>query len=366
VRIHTDAGEEGQVDFGYAGYTLDNAGKRRKTWIFNMKLSYSRYDYYEKVYDQKVVTFIRCHQRAFEFFKGVPKTVRIDNLKAAVLEANFYEPRFQRVYKQFSEHYQFEIIPCRIYRPNDKGKVESGIKYVKNNFFAGRKFKNEDDLNQQLKEWVKQKCNVRIHGTTKKIPQEVFLAQEKEKLISLPESRFKIAEVGLRKVYHDCHIFVESNYYSVPFDFVGCNVDIELSQNVLKIFYEHSLIAVHERLKGKGEFRTNPSHYPKYKVMTEKEYQSKYQKQMIDLGNYAQQIFPIIVKEQPHHWARTVQGILSLSKKYSKEIVDLACKRAISFNVYKYQVIKNICSNASYKLPIESETEVAYYEFPKN
>ena len=132
MRIHTKPAEEAQVDFGYAGYTLDNSGKRRKTWVFNMRLSYSRLDYYEKVYDQKVETFIHCHINAFNYFKGVPEIVKIDNLKAAILEANFYEPIFQSQYKNFAIHYGFKPLPCRVYTPNDKGKVEAGIKYVKN------------------------------------------------------------------------------------------------------------------------------------------------------------------------------------------------------------------------------------------
>ena len=92
IRMHSAPGEEAQVDFGYVGYTLDNNMRRRKTWIFNMQLSYSRMSYYEKTYDQKVETFINCHINAFKYFGGIPQTVKIDNLKAAILEANFYEP----------------------------------------------------------------------------------------------------------------------------------------------------------------------------------------------------------------------------------------------------------------------------------
>ncbi len=134
VRIHTKPAEEAQVDFGYAGYTLDDTCKRRKTWVFNMKMSYSRLDFYKKVYNQRVETFIECHEEAFKYFGGTPECVRIDNLKAAILNANFYEPVYQRLYKNFADHYGFQIIPCRTYHPNDKGKVESGIKYVKGNF----------------------------------------------------------------------------------------------------------------------------------------------------------------------------------------------------------------------------------------
>ena len=176
IRFHTKAGEEAQVDFGYVGLTPDNFGKKRKTWVFNMRLSYSRYDYYEKVYDQKVETFIQCHINAFRFYNGCPEYIKIDNLKAAILEANFYEPTYQRLYKQFADYYGVKIIPCRVRNPQEKGKTESGIKYVKNNFFRGRKFINGDDVDRRLYNWVIGTCNTRIHGTTRKVPQEVFEA----------------------------------------------------------------------------------------------------------------------------------------------------------------------------------------------
>ena len=178
VHIHTEPGEEAQVDFGYTGRTPDNNGKLRKTWVFNMRLSYSRLDYYEKVYDQKVETFIQCHINAFESFQGVPDSVRIDNLKAAILEANFYEPIYQKVYQDFANYYGFKSIPCRIYKPNDKGKVESGIKYVKSNFFKGRSFTSGNDCDNQLRQWNR-KANLRIHGTTRKVPREIFEQEEK-------------------------------------------------------------------------------------------------------------------------------------------------------------------------------------------
>ena len=128
VRFHTKAGEEAQVDFGYVGLLPSKNGKKVKAWVFNMRLSYSRLDYYEIVNDQKVETFLMCHINAFRNFGGVPKLVKIDNLKAAILEANFYEPVYQRAYKAMSGHYGYEIIPCRVRKPQEKGKVEAGIK----------------------------------------------------------------------------------------------------------------------------------------------------------------------------------------------------------------------------------------------
>ena len=362
IRIHTKPGEETQVDFGYVGYTIDNAGKRRKTWVFNMKMSYSRLDFYKKVYNQKVETFIECHLDAFKYFRGVPEYVRIDNLKAAILKANFYEPVYQRLYKNFADHYGFRIIPCRTYHPNDKGKVESGIKYVKNNFFAGRTFLSRNDLDQKLFKWQENTCNTRIHGTTRKIPREVFDSEEKSLLRGLPKDDFKMIEGGSRKVYHDCHIFVKRNYYSVPFEYIGKEIEIELSKTLLKVYYNNKEIAVHPRILGEGQFSTVNSHYPKYKMYSDTEYQERYQVKMADIGKYAEQLFLAIVEKQPRDWSRPICGILSLIKKYPKKIVNLACKRALAFNVYKYQTVKNICSNGSYVLPLEFNIEEVEYE----
>jgi len=366
VRIQTLPGEEAQVDFGYVGLTIDNNGKKRKTWVFNMRLSYSRFDYYQKIYDQRVETFIQCHINAFMYFGGVSETVRIDNLKAAILQANFYEPIYQRLYSNFADHYGFKIIPCRIYRPNDKGKVESGIKYVKCNFFLGRSFKNGDDLDNQLRYWLDNTCNQRIHGTTRKVPKEVFEAEEKPKLKPLPIEEFKMSQVGSRKVYHDCHVFIDYSYYSVPFEYVGKEVDIDMSKELVRIFYQTKEIAVHPRLREKGKFQTNVNHYPKYKRFSNTEYQEMYQAKMADIGPYAEQIFFMILQKHPQDWYRTVQGILSLIRSYSKEIVNLACKRAIAFGVCQYQVIKRICYNGSYNLPVEfNHEEINDYEYVK-
>jgi len=357
IRIHTKPGEEAQVDFGYVGYTLDNSMRRRKTWVFNMRLSYSRLDYYEKVYDQKVETFINCHINAFNYFKGVPKTIKIDNLKAAILEANFYEPIFQAQYLNFANYYGFKPLPCRIYKPNDKGKVESGIKYIKNNFFLGRKFKDSTDLDRQLKNWLN-KANKRVHGTTKKIPIEIFEKEEKNQLLSLKIEEFKLAKTGIRKVCHDCHIFVNYNYYSVPFEYVGKYVEIEITKTLLKIFYNLKEIAVHPICDDKGIFITNENHYPKYKRISETEYQEKYQIKMRNLGPFSEQLFFMILQNKKGNWIRPVQGILSLEKRYSKEIVELACKRAMSFQVCDYKLIKNICEKGCYIMPLEFEVSV--------
>lgn len=352
MRVHTPCGQEAQVDFGYVGKTKDDAGKLRKTWVFNMRLSYSRADYFEKVYDQKTETFITCHINAFDFFGGTPEVVKIDNLKAAILEANFYEPIYQRMYKDFADYYGFKPLPCRVYHPNDKGKTESGIKYVKGNFFKGRSFESGSDLSKKLSEWTN-KANMRVHGTTRKIPWEVFLQEEKATLKPLPVCPYHLVTVGTRVVYHDCHIFVDYNYYSVPYEYVGKEVDIELSAHVVKVYHQGTQIALHARRAGRGRFSTDPSHYPLHKHVSQTTHQEEYRKKMADIGTDAEKLFFLILHEQKAYWGNPVKGILSLTKRYPRDIVEKACARALVYGAYHYHMVKGICEKGTYVLPLE-------------
>jgi transposase len=358
VRFHTKPGEEAQIDFGYVGMQPNPEGSKKKAWIFNMRLSYSRYDYYEVVFDQTVTTFIQAHIHAFRHYGGLPSIVKIDNLKAAILEANFYEDTYQETYKKFSEHYGCGIVPCRVRKPKEKGKVEAGIKFVKNNFFAGRKFNSYQELTVSLSEWTKKK-NQRIHGTTKKVPEELFTQEERPKLKSLPLVDFVIPEVIRRKVYNDCHVVFNHNYYSVPYEYVGKTINLQQDDKLLHMYYQNKQIAVHTKSSEKGEFITNQSHYPKYKHFTVESpvYRALYSEKMKAIGNYAEKIFNLLLIDQPYHWYKTTKGILSLQKSYANEIIEAACERALSFKITSYSKIKNICKTGSYNLPIEKYEE---------
>lgn len=167
------AGSEIQVDFGYAGYLIKD-DRKVKAWIFAATLSHSRYAYYELVTNQSVKTFMSCHINAFEFFGGAPKMVKIDNLRAGVLKANFYEPQIQKQYADMLLFYGCLPIVCDPYYPQEKGKVESGVKYAKNNFIKSLSTKDFYRVQSLLRDWVNNTCNTRIHGTTRKIPKEVF------------------------------------------------------------------------------------------------------------------------------------------------------------------------------------------------
>lgn len=171
VRVEREPGEEGQVDFGYAGEMLDeSSGKWRKTWAFVMSLAWSRHMYVEFVFDQRVETWLELHRRAFEYFGGVPKRIVPDNLKAAIARASQDDPQVQRAYRECAEHYGFVIAPCRPRTPQHKGKVERGVQYVKRSFLAGREPGSVRQANREVKDWCLTVAGQRVHGTTKQLP----------------------------------------------------------------------------------------------------------------------------------------------------------------------------------------------------
>jgi len=359
MRLHSLPGEEAQVDFGYVGRVVCVDGKLKKVWVFSMGLSYSRYRYYEAVFSQDVKTFIQCHINAFKFFGGVPKTVKIDNLKSAILEASFYEPLYQREYLNFAKYYGFAPIPCRIATPTDKGKAESNVKYVKNGFFKGRLFKGstfEEGLircNTELMDWTNNICNKKVHSTIKEVPFDKFNNEEAKTLLSLPTVDYEISEWVVRKVNIDTHINVKLNYYSVPYEYIGKEVKVEIKDKLILIYGDNQLLTTHERCFEKGKFITKNSHYPPYKVITESEYYGYYGNKMWQIGENAKRYYEEMLNRLGYSCYRAVRGIIELAKRYGDYAVDKACKRAIMYDAYGYRIIKSICEKGLYEVEIE-------------
>ena len=297
---------------------------------------------------------------AFRFFGGVPQTVKIDNLKAAIVETDFYEPTVQRTYAAFADYYGFLPNPCRVYTPTDKGKVESNVKYVKENCFKGRDFKDLEEAKQFLLSWLKETANRRIHGTTGRKPENVFMEVEKTALNPLPSDDFIFSKSTTATVRTDCHIVHEGNFYSVPYTYIGMDVDVIEVNHLLKIYASGKEIALHSLCENaKGVHVTDKSHYPSTKNITQEELLSSYREKMADIGNGASaflEAFRNTQMYQCHHY-RSISGILALRKKYGDDAVDMACARACHYGNITYRAVKKICESGLYNLPLEEKTD---------
>ena len=188
VMLDHAPGDVAQVDFGAGPKIIDlGTGEVLGTWVFVMTLAWSRHQYAEVVWDQKVETWLGCHRRAFEFFGGVPARIVIDNPKCAITKACYHEPEVQRAYAEIAEGYGFLISPCPPRDPQKKGIVESGVKYIKNNFLPLRDFRDIADANRQLLEWIMGTAGNRVHGTTHERPLTRFAEAERHFLRPLPD-----------------------------------------------------------------------------------------------------------------------------------------------------------------------------------
>lgn len=342
-RIETKPGEYAQVDFGYMGKINDpESGKEIKAWVFVMVLCYSRHAYYEIVKSQDVTTWCNCHVHAFEYFGGVPGIIIPDNLKSGIIKASFTDPLINRSYGDLANHYGFQVDPCIAGVPEHKGKVESGVKYVKINFRPFRQYTDFTDANKQLKEWNKTVAGIRIHGTTRKKPIDLFEKYEKNALRVLTEERFEIPVYKKLKVYRDIHIQFDYAYYSAPHELRGQYVIARKAGNQLTIYKnEIDLAAVHIVVP-RGRRQTNMNHYPENEDNYMKNDTNYCLKQAQIIGKNTYTVIKELLYGGPIRNLRCAQNIIRMVKKYSHTRVEEACKRAVFFGNYSYASIKNI------------------------
>jgi transposase len=258
-RLECEPGQELQVDFGQGAWVLE-AGHRRRPHLFRAVLSHSRKGYGEVVWRQTSESFIRCLENAFRAFGGVPATVVIDNLKAGVIRADWFDPELNPKLEEFARHYGTAILPSKPAMPRHKGKVEAGVKYAQNNAVKGRSFASLTAQNLHLAEWERTVADTRIHGTTRQQVGKVFLALEQPALRPLPAMIFPVFEEARRMVHRDGHVEFRKAYYSVPPEYVGRQVWVRQEARLLRVYNQRrEQIALHAGAEP-GRFTTDPAH----------------------------------------------------------------------------------------------------------
>lgn len=359
VRMEVEPGKEAQVDFGYAGRMFDPVEERlRKAWVFVMTLSHSRHQFARFVFDQTVLTWLKLHRQAFDFFGGVVREIVLDNLRAAIVHACIYDPQVQRSYRECAEHYGFLISPCRPHTPEHKGKVEAGgVRYVKNNFLPGRSFRDIDEGNEQLLNWCLETAGRRIHGTTKQVPLEVFWTREKQALLALPRDPYQPAVWKECTLHPDAYVVFEQSFYSAPPYLVGKKLWVR-GADMVQIFHEHQLVRTHDRATKKGERKTHPDDVPPEKMA----YFMKtpvYCRQLAQrIGPHTYEVVVRMLEERPLNRLRAVQGILRQKEMFGAKRLESACLRALEFNNLSYKCIRRILVNNydSQPLPETNQT----------
>lgn len=260
VRFETPAGLQAQVDFARFVVTFDDdPGTDRIVWLFSLVLGHSRFLFARYVLHQDLQTLLRCHIQAFEALDGVPVEILYDRMKTAVTGENEQgHIIYNRSLLALAKHYRFQPRACRPYRAKTKGKVERPFSYIRQDFFLGRRFRNMEDLNAQLIEWLETVANARLHGTTQRIVAEAF-REEQPELQRLPEHRFDAVLKLERRVSHDGLVSVGGNYYSVP-DRTRRVVEVQQLPDLIRILDLGAVVAEHPVLEGRKQYRVDKSH----------------------------------------------------------------------------------------------------------
>ena len=346
-RIEVAPGAECQVDFGKGAWVDVGNGKRRRPHLFRIVLSHSRKAYSEVVWTQSTENFIRCLENSFWFFGGVPEILVVDNLKAAVLQADWYDPELNPKIREFARHYGIACLPTKSYTPRHKGKIERGVGYAQDNGLKGKSFASLTAHNEHLRDWEERVADLRIHGTTHKQVKKQFEEVERPALKSLPTDRFPFFHEGQRKVHRDGHIEVERSYYSVPPEYLGHTVWVRYESRMVRVFTQRmELIATHLRMDP-GRFSTLPAHLASAKISGVEKGASYLLGRITLIGTQAALWAKTVMEERGIEGVRVLQGLLSLVHRHSKAQIESVCALALSHGAYRLKALRQLLAQPS-------------------
>jgi transposase len=341
-RMECAPGAEAQVDFGRGAPILTPDGRRMRPHLFRIVLSCSRKAYSEVVARQTTEQFIRCLENAFVHFGGVPKTLIIDNLKAAVSQADWYDPELNPKVQEFARHYGTVVVPTRPYTPRHKGKIERQIGYAQSNALKGRTFNSLAEQNRFLADWETSVADTRIHGTTRKQVGRAFEELEKPKLLPLPPGRFPCFQEAQRAVNRDGHVEVAKAYYSAPPEFVGRTVWARWDGHVVRLFDQHlRQIAVHAQHEP-GRFATDDRHIVPEKRGGIERGTAWWMNKAGAIGPYAGQWAENALQSRGIHALRAVMGLVSLTRRHPAKLIEQACQTAHSHGAHRLRDVRNL------------------------
>ncbi len=347
-RIEVGAGEEAQVDFGTGAPIVGDDGKRRRTHVLRVVLSHSRKGYSESVFRQTTESFIRCIENAFRHFGGVPKTLVPDNLKAAVLKADWYDPELNPKLRSFSEHYGTVVLPTKPRTPRHKGKVERGVDYVQENALKGRTFNSLQEQNDHLLCWETTIADTRIHGTTRKQVCKLFEV-ERESLGKLPLDYFPCFQEAQRKVSRDGHVSVDKAYYSLPPEFVGHTLWVRWDSRVVRVFDDNMKQICTHATQTPGRFSTHAEHLASEKIHPIERGTDWLLKKCSNIGENAAEWSLGLVANRGIEAIRVMHGLLNLSGKHSSSVIDAACEIAHANDCYQLRSLRKLIEHRTAK-----------------
>ncbi len=339
ARLHFEPAEAFQVDWAHAG-SIAHEGMHRRLNAFLMVACFSRMLYVEFTLSANTEDFLRCHQNAFQFFQGVFRVGIYDNLKSAVLFRIGKEVHFHPKLIEFSSFYLFEPRACRPRNPQEKGRVENAVRYLRSSFLSGRTFHSFAQLQAEAIRWRDEVANVRVHRTTLKRPIDLF-EKEKALLRNLPPLAYDTRITRTVKVTHQCRVRFESNTYSVPPPYAAVALTLKASPKEVVLFHGSKEVAKHRRVWGKGKDVVDPQHERALRETKRRVHLSLQERDFRNLSPEAGAYLEGLSRSalSPSIQMRKILGLVHL---YGKVEVAQAIQRALAYQAFGFEYIQNI------------------------
>jgi transposase len=329
-------------------------GKENEVETFIALLGASLYTYVEAVETQNKYDFISANENAFIYFDGVTKAIVPDCLKSGVKHACKYEPDINPDYADFAQHYDTVILPARPYKSQDKSLVENAVRLVYWWIYSNlrnRTFYSLEELNAAILIEL-EKFNNKKMQRMKISRKQLYLEVEKNELKSLPENTYEIKKFLFRKVQYNYHVYIpeDDHYYSVPYRFVGQKVKIICTKKTIDIYLKNKRIAFYKKVTTRNytkKYTTESYHMPKNHAYVNGWSPERFINWGAKVGENVKMMIEKIfeTKKHPQQGYKVCMGILNLEKKYTKDRLNNACKRALNFNYYSYKGVKKILEN---------------------
>lgn len=352
VLIHK-AGDKLFIDFAgkKLSYINRDTGELIECEIFVACLPFSDYSFVMAVPSQSSADFIYGLACCLQCLGGAPQAIVSDNLKAAVIKANRYEPDINRVLSDFANHYSTTILPARAYKPKDKALVENQVNLIYTRVYArlrNSQFFDINTLNEAIAVLVKEHNQTRMQQKPYS-REERFLAEELPLLTKLPHEKFEIKSYSELKVAPNNHIYlsIDKHYYSVPYTLIGCKVKLIFTRTMVYIYHDGKQVAVHPRNYQNGTYTSNKSHLCSEHQHFLNRSPQYYTSIAANKSKILLSLFDLIFSQNkyPEQLYNTCDGLLRLHQKSDKVAFEKACQLAIEHQQTNYTFIKNILTN---------------------
>jgi transposase len=336
-----EPGREVQVDFGYLGMIADGE-RRRKLHALVFTAVHSRYCYVFLTFAQTTLAVIAGCEAAWAFFGGMFPVLIPDNLKPVVDAADRLEPRWNREWLEYAQARGLAVDPARVRSPQDKGRVEAGVKFVQGSFFAGERFLDIADAQRRADDWCRVRAGMRVHGTTRQRPAEAFAEHEAPLLLPAPAERYRVPAWSEAKVQRDFHVRAQNAFYSVPYGLIGRQVTVRADDALVKVYHRGQVVKTHPRQPAGGRSSDAADFPPGTDV---------YARRDVDrlaamaaargeaIGIYAARILDT---DLPWTKMRAVYALIGLCRGYGNDVVEQACAAALELDVISVPKIRSI------------------------